>query len=381
MRIGINTLFHVPGDIGGSETYLLELLRALAAGPAAGDDLVLFTHRGNDAVLRAWLAAFPRLRYECLGFDAARRPVRLLAEQTALPVRVRRVRPDVLWSPGCSAPLAAPGPQVVTLYDFQYRHYPQDFAWPVRQATALLAQAAARRADRVLGISEFARGEILRFTGARPERVTATPLAADPAFAIPPAAATREAVRRRLGFDGPFWLCVAHTYPHKNVAALVRAFAALAPEAPHRLVLVGRPRRGEPAVQAALRGLVDPTRVARLSGLPREELIALYHEAGAVVHPSLYEGFGLPVLEAMMAGRPVLAARRASVPEVGGDAIRYFDPDAAHGLADALRELARLDPAARRTEGERAAARARTFTWARTAELTHAALRDAARTS
>ncbi|MCX6996012.1 MAG: glycosyltransferase family 1 protein [Kiritimatiellaeota bacterium] len=376
MRVGVNTLFLIPGEVGGSETYLVESLRALAqCDPAL--TLVLFTQHENDAYWRERLGCFPNVERVPLRFRAAHRAVRILCEQIQLPAAARRARVEVLWSPGYTAPFWARCPQVVSILDMQYRRHPEDLAWLARLVTHGLIVAGSRRCRRVLTLSEFSRREIMRHTGLASEKITVTPLAAAPDFFAKPPEAVRAAVRRRLGVTGPYLLCVANTYPHKNVPRLVAAFGLLAAEFPHQLVLVGQPRRGEAAVQAALVGLAARDRVHRLERVTRDDLVVLYQDAALFVFPSLYEGFGLPVLESMAAGTPVVAWRQAAIPEVGGDAIAYAERDDAAAWAAQMRALLRLDAGARAAWSARAQARARSFSWDRTAAAIAGALRGA----
>jgi glycosyltransferase involved in cell wall biosynthesis len=288
---------------------------------------------------------------------------------------------DVLWSLGYTAPLHSPCPQVVTIHDMQYKTYPEDLAPHYRLATDMLVKAAARRSARVIAISEFAKSEIVRFTAAPPDRIDVTHLAADSAYAEPLSAERRRAVMDRLPPVGEHYiLCVANTYPHKNVDALVEAFRRLSGVVPHRLVIVGSPRLGERKFQAALAELPDAGRAIRLEKMNTGQLVALYQGADLFVLPSLYEGFGLPVLEAMMAGAPVVTTRRASIPEVGGDEVVYFDPDSRDDLAQKIREVLRWPPERRAERTARARQRARSFSWRRTADQTVSILKRALET-
>jgi glycosyltransferase involved in cell wall biosynthesis len=370
MRIGVNTLFLIPGEVGGTETYLRETLLAMVALPEE-NEWTLFTNQENDGYFRRIFGPFPHVAYHPLPLRATNRYARIIREQIDLPFRVARSRVDLLWSPGYTAPFFASCPQVVTIPDMQYRRYPEDLTFLARIVTDLLVRMAVRRCRGIIAISEFSRREILALTHACEKSVWAVPLAADPTFARPiPADVRRERLIKLLGADKPYILCIANTYPHKNVHLLIDAFGLILEKIPHQLVLVGKPRLGEPEVRKALGGVSDPSRIRRLLQVDFDDLVALYQGADLFVFPSLYEGFGLPVLEAMMAGVPVLTTRCGSIPEVGGENVCYFDP---HSPADLARQI--LEMSAWRSDGRKirvteAQTHASGFSWRRTAEKT-----------
>ena len=325
MKIGVNTLFLIPGEVGGTETYLREVLLAMAR-ISTDVKWVLFTNRENDNCFRRIFGPFHHFFFNPLPLCATNRYARIIREQVDLPFRVAARRADLLWSPGYTAPFFSPCPQAVTIPDMQYRRYPEDLTPLARLATDILVRMAARRCRRIIAISEFSRREILNFTAAGENSVRAIPLAADPAFARPiPEDVRNQKLKALLPLEKPYVLCIANTYPHKNVHALIRAFGGIMERIPHQLVLVGKPRLGEPDVQSALRRISAPERILRLQRVEQEDLCALYQGTDLFVFPSLYEGFGLPVLEAMMSGVPVLTTKCGSIPEVGGDKVRYFD--------------------------------------------------------
>lgn len=380
MKFGVNALFLIPGEVGGSETSVRRTLPALASRLAPHEELVVFANAENRDALAADLRDAPRVTVVATGLRAVSRVRRVLFENLTLPRVARALGLGALWNPGNAALHRAPCPQVTTIYDMQYRHFPEDFPFAARLAMRRAVPAAVRRSALVLAISEFSRREILGELPDTPDdRVVVTPLAADPFFAKPvPGPALAEAAFSLTGGADPFLLVVSNSYPHKSIETAVRAFGRLSAEIPHRLVVVGRPRRGEPAVEAALAELPDRGRVSRIHYVSLADLTALYHSADLLVFPSRYEGFGLPVLEAMTAGLPVIAAREGSVPEVAGPAAVYArtgDPD---DFARAIRELL-ADPAERARRAEAGRERARLFSWDRTAELTLAALRRVAR--
>ena len=192
-------------------------------------------------------------------------------------------------------------------HDANFLDMPEDFVRPILLLDRWLIRRCAEASRLVLTVSEFSRGRIVDGLGLSPERVLATSEAASPEFARP----------RKRAQRMPFLLYVANTYAHKNASRLVRAFGRIADRIPQDLIIVGQKHRGEPARHP---------RVHRLHRVPFEELVGLYQSCDLFVFPSRYEGFGLPVLEALRAGARVAVARAAAIPEVAGDAATYFDP-------------------------------------------------------
>ena len=375
MRIGVNTVFLVPGRVGGSETYVIDTLRH--AVPLRRDvEWVLFTNAENDGLLRERFGSEPNVSCEALGIRASGKLARMVGEQTALPLACHRRGVNLLWSPGYTAPLTGSFPQVVSVLDMQYCEFPADFSVLARIALRVIVPRAARRSRVVLTLSAFSRDQIVRYARVPLERIRVVHLGVDAVFAAPLSAAEREARVGRLVPAGPYVLSVANTHPHKNVAALVQAFGCLPGNPAVRLVLVGVEGRAEAEVRAAIRSSVRSDRIVRLAGLSRVDLVALYQGARCFAFPSLYEGFGLPVLEAMAAGVPTIAVRGGPLAEVGGDAVRYTDGSAGD-LAEALAEMLAFPETVRLEWIERGSRRAGEFTWARTARETLACLLEA----
>jgi glycosyltransferase involved in cell wall biosynthesis len=367
MRLGINTLFLVPGDVGGTETYLREtLLASLAEYPEV--EVVLFTNNENAGFFKKMCAGHSKVSFVCLNFNASNRPLRIIFEQIKLPLAVRKAKLDILWSPGYTAPFFSSCPQVVTVCDLQYKSYPEDMTALERLTLDFLVRGACRRCNAVLAISEFSRKEILRYNFAGADRVHAVLLGVDDSFALSaPEEERAKGLAKLLAAPAiPYILCVAHTYPHKKVDHLVKAFAALQTKIPHQLVLVGRPRRGDDEVRRAVADLSDDSRITRFQdGLPYRDLQLLYQAADMFVLPSAYEGFGLPVLEAMMAGTPVITTREASLPEVAGSRAFFVDEIKPEAFAEQILRVIALSPEDRSQQTVAARTWARSFTWQR----------------
>lgn len=373
VRIGVNALGLIPGEVGGAETYLRRTLEAMAR-LFPEHEFVVFGNLENRLALAEDLRDHANVTLVNLRFHAFSRVRRVLREQFVLPRLLRRAGVDVLWNPGYVTPLRSPCPRLTSVLDMQYKRFPEDLPPAGLRATRFLVGAALRRSEGIATISEFSRQEILAFSRVPFDNIAVTPLAADAAFGEPlPGRLLAERVLTLLRGADPYVLCVANSYPHKSLQTAVEAFGRIAADVPHRLVMVGQPRLGEPAVEAAVSALPQPERVIRLRYVSRQDLAVLYQAADAFVFPSRYEGFGLPVLEAMKAGLPVVAARAGATPEVGGDAIRYVPPGDAEALAAELRRVLFLPQEERAALTHAARERAARFTWDATARSTVAA--------
>jgi glycosyltransferase involved in cell wall biosynthesis len=367
MRIGINTLFLVPGDVGGTEVYLRENLKEMVQANT-GDTFILFTTLDNDHCLRHDFAGCGNVKFVRLPLNASIRPLRIIAEQTLLPWKVSHEKIDVLWSPGYTAILISPCPQVVTIHDLQYKSHPEDLGLLERITLDFLVRNGCKKCASIIAVSNFSRSEIVRHDFAPEQKIHVVHEGVDPAFGEP----TNTDVSSIVGIPPniPYILCVAHTYPHKNVHLLVQAFALLIEEIPHHLLLVGKARRGEDKVAESLASVAHRQRVHRVDSISYDQLKAVYQGADLFVLPSEYEGFGLPVLEALLAGVPAITIRKASLPEVGGDCAIYVEENMPRNLAATIRYLCDLPVEERAHLIQRGKEWARDFSWKQSAEGT-----------
>jgi O-antigen biosynthesis alpha-1,2-mannosyltransferase len=361
VRIGIDARELREGVRTGIRRYVVEVVRVAAA---RGCECVVYGDRG---------ARLPPI-------SPAVRPVTLEAgwtqwwDQVALPRALRRDGVDVLLSPYYKRPLRTPCPAVITIHDLYFIGYPGRRRPLYDAALTALARAYARGAAAIIADSEASRAAIVSRLGLPAERIAVIPVGLGREF-VPTAPTPVQ--RDRYGLGPRYALYVGNFLPHKNLPRLLRAWAALPStiRGTHRLVLAGGDRAGRPALESVARSLGVSASVGFAGLVADEDLPAVYGGAAALVLPSLEEGFGLPALEAMACGAPVIASRRGALPEVVGDAGVLIDPEADGALSAALvRVLGSEDE--RGALARRGLARAATFTAERTAgrvvDLLHA---------
>lgn len=364
--IGINALFLVPGDVGGTETYFRQNLRYMVNDEQ--HRFVLFISRDSKKLLQEEVGWRENVDLVTLPFNSSVRPVRIIVEQLLLPLIAWKKRVKALWSPGYTAPLFSSCPQAVTIHDLQYKTHPDDLTLLERVTLDFLVKNSCRRCEAVISVSEFSKTEIIKFGFAKAEKIHAVLEGVDPDFGV--AHELKSLTEFGIPENSRFLLCVAHTYPHKKVETLVKAFCLLENEIPHLLVIIGKARRGEEKVQHSIAQMHDRDRLLRLSGLSAADLKTFYQKADVFILPSEYEGFGLPILEAMLSGTSVIATSKASIPEVGGKCAIYVKDNSPESFANAIRNCLSEDVETKRRRLARGKAWAKSFCWAKSAEET-----------
>jgi glycosyltransferase involved in cell wall biosynthesis len=366
MRIGINALFLIPGKVGGSETYLRSLVRALQAVDDR-NEYVLYSNVENAG---SFGLTSPGWREVRCPIRATSRAARMGWEQIVLPVQTMRDRIDVLHSPGYTAPLALRCANLASILDLNYHFHPEDWTPAALRVNRLLIPRVARAATRILTISEASRRAIIDVLDIAPEKVSVSLLGADENL-VDPGPDPARVVKEKFGLDRPYLFTVTASHPHKNVDGLLHAYELACRDwaDPPPLVIVGIRGRHQERVEAMVRDWKGGGRIVFPGWVDAPTLAALYHQARVFVFASKYEGFGIPPLEAMSVGVPVVSSNRASLPEVCGDAALLDDPDDLAGFARDIRR-AWDDEALRRDLIARGYANATKFTWKRTAETT-----------
>ena len=292
-------------------------------------------------------------------------------QQWRIPLLLRRLRagePTLYHSPYYVMPYLTGLPTVLTFYDITPLRYPQSVPMKARLFFRLATTLALRAASRVVAVSEAARSDLTRSFHVPVSHVSVTPLAAGSHFR-PQSAPEVDRTRDKYGLPACFILYVGINKPHKNLPALIDAYAQLSARSAPPLVIAGAwdERYPQPRQRAEQHQLGDSVRF--LGPVHEADLPALYSAATLFVFPSLYEGFGLPVLEAMACGAPVACANTASLPEITGDAALLFNPHSVVEIKDAIAELLKDGPQ-RARRSEQGLARAGRFSWQATAAAT-----------
>jgi glycosyltransferase involved in cell wall biosynthesis len=364
-HIGLNLIFLVPGETGGMEVYARELIPALLAAAPEMRFTAFVNREAAAAAEGPWGELLPAVT---VPVNAHSRAQWVLGEQTLLPRLAARAGVDLVHSLASTAPLWGRFRRVVTVHDLIYARFPDAHSGLREQGMKVLVPWAARRSRRVIVDSQSTREDLIELLGIGAERIDVVPLGLGNVRREQPLAEAETRARFELG-DRRVVLSLSAKRPHKNLGGLIAALAEIPAEDRPLLALPGYPTWHEQELRerAATVGVAGDVRF--LGWLTGAEIEGLWAIAEAFVFPSLYEGFGLPVLEAMARGVPVACSNASSLPEVAGEAALLFDPHDEHALASALRRLL-SDGTLAETMRARGLARVRDFTWERTARLT-----------
>lgn len=363
LRIGVNALYLIPGGVGGTEIYLRNLLDAMAARPGAYEFVVFL----NEESGRSIVPARPWVYNIQTGVEATSRPARIIFEQFRLPALCREANIDVLFNPGFTSPVFTSIPSLTAIHDLQHHHHPEYFKPTDLIAWRLLVWASAKHSRQILTISEASREDIHNVYGVPRERIHIAEPGVEPEF-----------FRLNPKGEEPLILCVSTLHPHKNIERLIDAFALFRRNRPeYKLILAGLRGFHADAIERRLhlRGVQQQTTIT--GWIPREKLIDLYTRARFAVFPSTFEGFGMPVVEAMAAGLPLITSNISPMKDTAGDTALLFPPDSTEALAAAMEHYA-ADPALRANQAARARQRAQQYTWHRAAARVTEALVTAA---
>jgi glycosyltransferase involved in cell wall biosynthesis len=366
MKIAIDA--HAIGrHLTGNEVYVRSLLSGLAVVDRQSEYLAYVSVPGVESLIppRISVKNVSNNPFVRLGFDLTR--------------RLRSDRPDLLHVQ-FTGPLVCNVPQVVSVHDVSFLEHPEYFPKSRCLQLRMTVSRTVIRAARVLTGTEFARQSILKAYPIDPDKVVTVPIAANPIFRPLARERAQREVRDRLQFDGPYILTVGDLQPRKNQIGLIHAFEGLVetyPQIRHKLVLAGKETWFAPQIYQAAKNSRVADRIIFTGFVEDDYLLRLYNACDCFVFPSFYEGFGIPILEAMACGRAVACANTSSMPEVADGAGILFDPTSKSEIVRALADIL-LDAELRARLERLGLQRAPQFTWNRTAERTRDVYQDVA---
>jgi len=356
LRIGVNALYLIPGGVGGTEIYLRSLLAAIAQIDSVNQYFV-FTNRETG---RGLVPKAPNFTHAPQPVRAVSRPARIFWEQAVLPLVALGRELDVMLNPGFTAPLLCPCPQVTVFHDLQHKRHPEYFRWFDLPFWQFFLFWSAQVSRVVLADSDTTAADLFRYYRLPEAKVRVVPLAADAAFF--------EIARRRR--PEPFLLAVSTLHPHKNLDGLLRAFAQFRRERPDfRLVVCGMHGFSKDRLEKLRQSLGLEDAVEFTGWITREEVRDLYARAWAFFYPTLFEGFGMPILEALAAGVPAACSNIEPVSGIAAGAALKFDPRDANAMVDAMRRIV-SDADLRTRLAVAGPVRAAEFSWEKTARAT-----------
>jgi glycosyltransferase involved in cell wall biosynthesis len=367
MNLRIGLILRNIGERGGAAVYTRAILDAL-----------LQVDQDNEYVL-AFANEADRQRYGPPGCRslAVTAPCKAAWDHIAVARAFERQQVDVVFGLKHSIPLHSSAPRVMMMHGADWIAFPENYYLLDRLYHGALLPLYLRAADRVITVSNDSAARITAYMPEVADKLVVVPHGVAPEFHPIVDPERREAVRRRYGLPERFLLYVGQIYPHKNVGGILRGLARLGPAVPHALVIAGRAHFKAERDLRLIDELGLGERVRLLNWVAQDDLPVLYSLADAFVFPSLYEGFGIPLIEAMACGCPVLTSNAGSCPEVAGDAALCVDPAAPEAIAAGIERLVR-EPDLVDELRSRGRERARLFTWENAARATLAVLQAAA---
>ncbi len=365
MRIGVSGQL-LKGRYTGVEHYVYNLMRNIVRYNV-GNEYVFYVPR----VFSRTDAPIDGLRIRESWIPGTSRAMRFLWEQSYLPILLAKDNIDVFHAPGYTMPLMTTTPSVVTIHDVIAMKYPEFCSRMNRLHYRLVLPPTAAKAARIITTTGYTRDDIVDTLGVPEDKIDVIPLGVHESFVPIEDGSALASVRRRYGLPPEFVLFVGNLEPKKNIGRIIEAFNTLrkSRSIPHALAVVGRKEWLFKDLKRMVRLLGLERHVFFLGNVPLSDLVLLYNAADVFIFPSLYEGFGIPPLEAMACGTPVVTSNRSSLPEVVGDAAVTVDPLSTGEIAQALHAVLTGDEL-RRTLRERGLNRAKLFSWESTARKT-----------
>lgn len=375
MIIGIDANeANVEKKVGISE-YVYQLLLQFHAAASDNKKFVIYL---KDKPREDFPKESPNWEYKVVG------PHKMWT-QMGLPLNLflTKVKPDVFFSPGHYAPRFSPVPTVISIMDLAFFHFPEYFTQKDLAQLKSWTNYSVKKAKAVITISDSTKNDIIKLYDVPDKKIHVVYLGIKNAVTLTPHIYPMQELQTKYGISKDFILFVGTLQPRKNIQRLIQAFAELLKQkkyqdSPLQLVIVGKKGWQYDEILAAPKKLGIEDRVKFLDFVPDEELVMLYKNALCFAWPSLYEGFGLPILEAMKLGCPVITSNVSSMPEAGGDASLYVDPEDTEDIAEKLDKVL-SDPKLRSEMIEKGKKQVQKFSWEKTAKETLAVLEEVAR--
>lgn len=337
MKIAVNTLFMIPGKVGGTETYARGVLSALNNIGQANDYLI-FCNKENFYTFNFTAENFRKIQAPV---KATIRPLRLLWEQIILPLQLLINRVDVVLSLGYIGPLFVPCKSAVVIFDLNWFFHPEEFTFLSRLLWKILVTLSAKRANLIITSSMNSKNDIVTILNVPPKKVLVVYGGIDRArFRKINNSVLIKKLKRKYKIYDKFILTASAAYKFKNLANLIEAFRIISSDLKKlQLVIVGLGGKGKPEIINKINKYKLNKKVLVAGWVKDEDIPLLYSSAETYVHPSLYEGFGFPVLEAMSCGCPVISSESASLPELVGKAGIIIDAKKSENIANAIKEV------------------------------------------
>lgn len=330
MRIGINTLFLIPGKVGGTETYARGLITSLKDVDKK-NKYQIFCNLENYSTFTLISGNFEKVSTPV---KASMRPFRIIWEQLIFPFKLRQRKVDVLLSLGYVCPLFVPCKSVVVIFDLNWFFHPEEFSMLSRLFWKALVTSSAKRADKIITSSENSKRDIAKVLNIPEGKIEVVYGGINKESIISSRGKIIQKTEKKYGINGRFILTVSAAYKFKNLSKLIDAFNLVSKKIPDlQLLIVGLGGRGKHEALKKINDYNLEGKVIIAGWVPDKDIPALYRAAVAYVHPSLYEGFGFPVLEAMNFGCPVVSSRSASLPEIVEGAGILVDAESPKELA------------------------------------------------
>lgn len=374
MKIAVNARFLLPGKLEGIGWYTYEVVRRMAEAHPEDEFWLLF-----DRPVKEGFRFGPNVRMMTLS-PPARHPLLWLAWfEGRIPATLRRLGADVFFSPDNYCSLRSSTPTLLVMHDIAYAHFPGHIPWLSRQYYRFFVPRFLRRAERVGTVSEFTKQDLIRSLGVPEDKIRVAGNGPREVFRPLPEDEKRE-IRTRFSGGEPYFLYVGAIHPRKNVPRLIRAFDLFKERtnAPHRLLLAGRWGWQTGEVKTAFEQARHQSAIHFMGYVDDDLLAGLMGSAFALTYVSLWEGFGLPVLEALFSEVPVIYGNATSLPEVAGDAGLAVDPESEESIAGGMAALV-LDEGMAKKLVEKGRLQRQKFSWDHTARVVYEELKSLAR--